>query len=261
VTKKRDSKLLQSLDRGLEVLEILGNSDGLLGVTEIANILGVDKATIYRILFTLRDRGYASQDEETRKYELGLKAIELGQKALYKLNLRTRAKPFLRELTRITGETALLVTLVNNRLVYIDKEESHALLMISAQIGGEAAPHCTATGKAFLAYLPDEKIDSFLSNFELRPHTANTIVTLPELKAHLRMVRELGYALDNEEYHPGVCCIAAPVFNHTGNIAASIGISGPAERLELDRIEEYKRVVIETGSKLSQSLGYSGKTV
>jgi DNA-binding IclR family transcriptional regulator len=74
------------------------------------------------------------------------------------------------------------------------------------------------------------------------------------------MVREQGYALDDEEYHPGVRCIAAPVFNHTGNIAASIGISGPAKRLELDRIEEHKRIVIEIANKLSQSLGYLGRT-
>lgn len=261
MAKTRDPKSIQSLDRGLEVLEILGNSDGLTGVTELANMLDVDKATIYRVLFTLRSRGYVDQDEETRKYEIGLKAIELGQKALRKLDLRTKVKPFLRELARATGETVLLVTLINDKLVYIDKEESSALLTISTQIGKEAAPHCTATGKAFLAYLPDEKIDRFLSNFELRPHTAKTIVTLPELKAHLRMVREQGYALDDEEYYTGVRCIAAPVLNHLGNVVASLGISGPAERLELDRIEEHKRVVMETASKLSQSLGYSGKTV
>jgi IclR family KDG regulon transcriptional repressor len=260
MAKTRDPKLIQSLDRGLEVLEILGNSDGLMGVTELADMLGVDKATAYRILFTLKSQGYVNQDEETRKYGLGLKAIKLGQKALRKLDLRTKAKPFLRELAQTTGETVLLVTLVNDKLVYIDKEESTALLTISAQIGREAVPHCTATGKAFVAYLPDEKIDSFLSNVGLRPHTARTIVTLPELKAHLQMVRRQGYALDDEEYHPGVRCIAAPVFNHMGNVVASIGISGPAKRLELDRIEEYKRIVVETASKLSQSLGYSGGT-
>jgi IclR family KDG regulon transcriptional repressor len=256
MTKKPKVRLIQSLDRALNILDILADRDGAVGLTELANEMGLDSSTVYRLVATLRAHGYAQQDETDKRYALGPKAIELGQKALAKFTLRSRGAPFVRELASKTGETAHLVTIVGGQAVYVDKRIGSGPLTISAQIGGLALPYCTATGKAIAAHLTEAELDRLLSETELRRLTERTIVDPEVLREHLRTVRAQGYAVDNEEYHPGIRCVGAPIFDHRGFVVGALGISASVATLVEEKMERCTAVLLDVAGRLSESMGY-----
>lgn len=252
----KKAKKLNSLDRGLEILEILAFTKKPMGVTELSEWLDVDKASIYRTLATLEAHNMVEQDPETKKYSLGLKLIELSGSLLNRLELRVRAKPFLKELCERTGESAHLTTFVNNSIVYIDKEETSGRISVKTEIGMEAPMHCTATGKAVAAFLPEEKIDELIRTKGLTPYTPKTITSPEMLKAHFARIREKGYALDDEEFDIGVRCIGAPVRNFKGKVIGSVGISGSIVTMTLENIQKHIPVVLEVSRKISSAIGY-----
>jgi IclR family KDG regulon transcriptional repressor len=253
---KPKRRLIQSLDRALNILEILADRDAPVALTELANEMGLDSSTVYRLVATLRAHGYAQQDDRDRRYSVGPKAIELGQKALSKFTLRSKGSPFVRELASKTGETAHLASMVGGQPIYVDKRVGSGPLSISAQIGVAALPYCTATGKAIAAYLPDAELDQLLGQTELRKLTEKTIPDVEALREHLKEVREQGYALDDEEYHPGIRCLAAPVFDHRGAVVGSIGISASVATLNGDKIAQCVTTLLDISKRLSDSMGY-----
>jgi IclR family KDG regulon transcriptional repressor len=256
MNKKPRARLIQSLDRALNILDVLADRDGSVGLTELASDMGLDSSTVYRLLATLRAHRYVQQDERDRRYSLGPKAIELGQKALGKFTLRSKGAPFVRELASKTGETAHLASMVGGHPVYVDKRVGSGPLTVSAQIGGFALPYCTATGKAIVAHLPDAELDRLLAETELRALTAKTITDVGVLKEHLKQVRTQGYALDDEEYHPGIRCLGVPIFDHSGLVVGSLGISASVSSLAGDRMTSCITTLKDVGRRLSSAMGY-----
>jgi IclR family KDG regulon transcriptional repressor len=256
MSKRPKVRLIQSLDRALRILGILADRDASIGLTELAQEMGLDSSTVYRLVATLRAHGYAQQDETDKRYSLGPTAIELGQKALAKFTLRSKGAPFVRELASRTGETAHLASLVGGQPIYVDKRVGSAPLTISAQIGGLALPYCTATGKAIAAYLDEAELDRLLAETELRKLTENTITDADVLREHLREVRARGYAVDDEEYHPGIRCIAVPIYDYRGFVVGSLGISASVARLVTEKMEACTAVLLDVGGRLSESMGY-----
>lgn len=254
------TKIIGSLDRGLHILEMLGSAAEPLGVTEIAGALKVDKSTAYRLLYTLQARGYVSQ-VETRKYQLGSKCIELGSLALKTIDMRMQARPFLEELAEQTGQTIHLAVLSSIEAIYVDRVQGSSVIAISTDIGMEAPGHCTASGKALFAHLSPEQLRQTYSGRELPQFTPRTITDLASLEAHLQVVREQGYAVDDEERYQGVRCVAAPIFDHRGQVVASISVSGPSSQIDLNRLEELKGVVAKAATQLSAKLGYTGEQI
>ena len=248
---------IQSLARGLDLLAMLTDADRPLGVTEIAQSFDLDKSTIYRLLSTLAIRGFVTQDPETRRYQPGLQILALSRKVIDRIELRSVAKPLLRHLQRETGESAHLALLADNRAVYIDREDSDASLNVQTEIGQEAPVHCTAIGKALIANLSRNDLDKFLENRELTRYTSRTIVTERELIPHLETVVERGYALDDEEFNPGVRCISSPIRDHRNKVVAAVGISGPSIRITLEKIPELAAIVMDTARKISRLIGQS----
>ena len=256
MTDSPKGRLIQSLDRALKILDVLADRDEPIGLTELARTMGLNSSTVYRLLYTLRVHGYARQGGRDRRYRLGPKAIELGQKALQKFTLLDKGRPFLRELAAKTEETATLVGLVGTSTVCVGKKERPGFLTFSPRIGAEAPPYCTATGKAVIANLPEAELQQLLDSIELRKLTVNTISHPGVLKEHLKLVREQGYAVDDEEYHPGVRCVAVPVFDHNGAVVGSVGISASATSLTLEKVEQITPAVMDIGRRLSRSMGY-----
>jgi len=259
IKTKKKVKKLNSLDRGMKILEILATTKRLMGVTELSEWLNVDKASAYRALATLEDHNFVEQDPVTKKYMLGLKLIELSGVLLSQLEVRTRSRPFLRELCKQTGESAHLTTFVNNTIVYIDREEAPGRISVKTEIGAEALFHCTATGKAVAAFLPEDKIYELIRVKGLTPFTPKTITSPEMLKAHFAMVREHGYAIDDEEFDIGVRCIGAPIRNFKGKVIGSVGISGSIITMTLERLEKYIPIVLETSKKISLIMGYKSE--
>jgi IclR family KDG regulon transcriptional repressor len=243
---------IQSLARGLKIMELMAASAEGVGVTELADQLGIDKSSVSRLVQTLANYGFAEQDSTSRRYRLGPQVVRLSRSLLTRMPLRDEAKPFLRELVDRTGECAHLAILAQDQALYIDQVESPASLRVTTGVGTLAPLHCTALGKCLLAFgnhlaLPDD----------LPRFTPRTITDLDTLRAHLEQTRRQGYAVDDEEYDYGVRCVAAPVRDYRGKVIGAIGISGPAGRMSLDRISEYARIVMEVSEGLSDRMSFN----
>ncbi len=246
---------IQSLANGLDILDILVEADRPQGVTELATKLDLDKSTVHRLLSTLASRSYIVQETATRRYLPSLKIVSHGRKIINDIQLRSVAKPFLKQLTQSTGESSNLAILAGVRVVYIDNEDSIASLNVQAEIGQVAPPHCTALGKALtIQYTPDE-IKNLYKEYELRRFTTRTITTIDELVTHLKIVKQQGFATDEEEYYFGVSCIAAPIYDHNNNVVAAVGISGPSIRMTSERIAELAPSVVRAAREISLKLG------
>jgi len=242
---------IQSLARGLKILDLLGRSREGVSNTELAAALGVDKGSASRLASTLARYGYAEKDTATRRYRLGPQVVSLGRSLLLGMPLREAARPFLRQLTERTGECSHLAVLMQGKALYIDQVESPATLRVNVQVGQTAPLHCTALGKILLAYSdlePPAPLEAF---------TPRTLTDPDRLAKHLAQVRQQGYAVDDEEYDPGVRCVAVPVHDLRGVVVGAIGISGPASRMSRERTAELAAAVVEIGRALSERLQFT----
>jgi IclR family transcriptional regulator, KDG regulon repressor len=239
---------IQSLARGLTILEILAQSPSGASVTEVADILGVDKGSASRLMSTLAKHGYTEKDPVTRRYTLGPQIIRLSGSLLSRNPVYASAKPFLKQLMERTGECAHLAILAQGKALYIDQVESPATLRVNARVGQMAPLHCTALGKILLAHSGSELPVS------LEAYTPKTITDPEALRQHLETVRQQGYALDNEEFDPCVCCIAVPVYDFSNQVAGAMGISGPATRITPERLPDLIATVVEIGKALSDRM-------
>ena len=241
---------IQSLAKGLKILNLLERSRQGMGTTEVAARLEIDKSSASRLLHTLANYGFVEQDETSSRYLLGPQLVTLGQHLLNRITLRDYARPSLHELVDKTGECAHLAILAQRQALYIDQVESTAALRVESEVGTLSPLYCTALGKVMLAFrdccIPDD----------LKPFTHRTVTDQGTLVAQLEQTRQRGYAIDDEEYNYGVRCVAAPVYDHRRELVGAIGISGPAARVTLERIDEFGTVVKDIASALSTRLGY-----
>jgi|YelNatPaOPRAMG01_1025707.scaffolds.fasta_scaffold01632_9 DNA-binding IclR family transcriptional regulator len=247
---------IQSLERALNIINILAYSEKPVGVTEIGKLLGIHKSTAYRLILTLRQFGYVEQDEETERYYLGLKPLELSNIILERLDIRKIAHPYLEELSGRVNETVHLAVREEDEIVYIDKVESKQAIRMYSRVGARAPLYCTALGKCLLAFGPQELIEKWIFKKELPPRTESTIKTGEELQKELMEIKRLGYALDREEFEQGVKCIGVPILNKSERAIAAISISIPAFRVTEEKIQDFIPILLETGEKISKRLKF-----
>jgi IclR family KDG regulon transcriptional repressor len=242
---------IQSLARGLRIMELMAASEDGVGVTELADDLGIDKSSASRLVQTLVNYGYAEQVTVSRRYRLGPQVVRLSRSLLTRMPLRDEAKPFLRQLVDRTGECAHLAILAQGQALYIDQVESPASLRVTTGVGTLAPLHCTALGKCLVAFNIDPAPPGELTAF-----TPRTITDRETLRIHLEQTRQRGYAVDDEEYDYGVRCVAAPVYDFRGKVVGAIGISGPAGRMSLDRIADFASIVMQASQALSDRMSF-----
>ena len=257
---KKPNQLVKSLDKALKILELVAKNNEPLGVTEISRETDLNKSTVYRILATLEYRGYISQNTHNEKYTTGIKLFEIGSQVIGDLDLREVVKPYLKELMGLTGETVHLGILDDGEVIYIEKVESPKTIRMYSKVGKRIYAHSTSLGKVLLAYSGEDKIDEIISRKGLPRQASNTITDPDNLKVHLEKVREQGYAVDDEENEEGIRCIAGPVFDHRGKIAAAFSISGPAIRITRAKVEEFSSLVKDYSIKMSKAMGYNNQT-
>lgn len=255
-THRRDR--VQSVDRALDVLEAIA-AGGELGVSEVAARTGLVVSTAHRLLASLADRGYVRQSSTHGRYRLGLKLLELasGQQA-QTAALCAAARPHLEHIQSVTRETTNLVILVGDRVVYVDQVAGRHSMRMFTELGSSALAHTTGSGKAMLAYQPAQTIATIYSRarepFErLTPRTHTTLASLDE---EFTRIRRRGYALDDEEHEEGVSCVAAPVFDGTGEAFAAISISAPTSRIVHADTSELGRLLRQQAAEVSAALGY-----
>lgn len=251
-------RLIQSIERAADVLEIFLTTNSELSVKEISEKVNLSKSTVHGIIKTLEHRGYLQQNPDDLKYRLGIKLFELGNFVGKHLDIRSIARPIIKDLVNELNETVHLVLLNRNEIIYIEKEDGPRTLTMYSHIGKRAPVHCTGVGKAILAYLSDQEVDRLLSIQNLQPFTEFTITDKEAIKNHLQSVRECGYAVDDEEIELGLKCIAAPIFNHQGNVIASISCAAPKIRLDEERLPKVIAGIQKAASEISKALGYKG---
>jgi len=247
--------MIQSLDRGLEILFILAEHKSR-GVTELANDLQVNKSTVFRLLETMENRGLVQQDEVTAKYRLGLGLLHISEGLVKNLDIMNISKPVLKQLMDSTKESAHLCTFTNDKVYVVDQVKSNYPMKVSAAIGHEEPIYCSSVGKCILAYLPEEKRNKILDEVQLIAYTEKTKTSKKALIQELEQIRQNGYALDDEELSVGVCCIAAPIYNHKGEVKNCIGISGPSARIRPENIDSYINKLKIAAHNISQSMGH-----
>lgn len=239
---------IQSLARGLKILDLLAQSETGLSIGEVAHELEIDKSSALRLLQTLSAYGFTEKDTLSFKYSLGFHMVSLSRAILHRMPLVEMARPYLKRLVDQTGECAHLGVLFKDQVLYVDQVESPATLRANAEVGQTAPLHCTALGKAILAFgdcpLPTE----------MRSFTKNTIIDPEMLQKNLKKIQEQGYAVDEEEFDIGVHCLAVPVFDFHKKLVGSIGISGPASRLSSHKLKDISQIVLEVGQGLSRRM-------
>lgn len=234
--------------------DIASASDGRKSLTQIANHLNVSKSTAHRYLTTLEGLGVVQRDER-ETYRLGLRLVELAGAVLADHDLRREAEPELEALAQSTKETAHLAVPSGNEVFYLAKVDSpHAIRMFS-RIGSRMPMHCTALGQSILAHLPEERVREVLSE-GLPRRTPNTITDPVALRANLELVRQRGFAIDEEENEAGVRCVGAPVFDLAGAVVGAISISGPTMRITPEVALAIAPAVMQAARAVSLRLGY-----
>jgi DNA-binding IclR family transcriptional regulator len=246
---------VQVLDRTIAVLQAVADSETDLAAAEIARQLRLHKSTVHRLLVVLEHYRLIKKGPEGT-YRLGTRLIELGESAIARLRLSDHAQLFLRELASQTGEGAHVTILSGTEMLSIAHVEGRWSLQSLTRTGQRTKVHCTAAGKAVLAFLSEEVCDEIIAKLPLVRHTRRTIVKPSAIKIELMRVREAGYAVDDEEFEEGLRCVGAPVFDHRGHVVASISTAAPVFRLRKDRLPEVARLVMVAARGLSEDLGY-----
>jgi DNA-binding IclR family transcriptional regulator len=250
-----EANLSQTVLKALDILECIAPAEQPLSAAEVAKLCNLSRPTAYRLICTLTTRGYATQDDATH-YRLGTQALSLSQNVLDSLDVPELAQPYLRHLSDVTNETAYLSILDDGEILYVGKAESSQSVRTHTKIGSRNMLHCTAMGKAILAFLSESDRGNLIERLELTANTPNTITDRAVLIEELASVRVQKFATDDEESEEGVRCVGAPIFDHTGLVFAAISVSGPAYRLSASRLIALSSLVMDTAKTISGRLGY-----
>lgn len=247
-----------SLRKGIDLLFLFTEAEPVLSLRDISSRLKLPKSTTYRFVSTLRDTGLLVQDPESRRYRLGARLLSLQPAIIRPVDLRTLAFPFLRDLMERSGETAHLTERRDSLGVIAEVVESPIMLRMAPKRGQTFPLHAGALCRAILAFLPPREVDRILQSGRLKRFTPDTPTTPVALRRALRDVRKAGYAVSHQELTVGACGISAPILGPDGWAIASMGISGPMQRLTEEKrkalVEPVRRAAAEVSVLVRQQL-------
>ncbi|MFC0435281.1 IclR family transcriptional regulator [Kutzneria buriramensis] len=240
---------VQSVERTFELLELMAEAGGEVALSQLAASSGLPLPTIHRIMRTLVGGGYVRQ-QPSRRYALGPRLIRLGETA--SRTLGAWARPYLAELTEVTGETSNMAVLDGDQVVYVAQAPSRHSMRMFTEVGRRVDAHCTAVGKAILAQLPDDTVAQVLARAQMKPQTERSITTVDAMRTELTSIREQGYAVDDGEQEIGVRCLAVAVPGSPSN--AAISISGPETRMSMIAVDEVVPLLIKAAKVLAREM-------
>jgi DNA-binding IclR family transcriptional regulator len=248
---------VQSLNRALDLLEAFPRLGPEIGLTRIASELGLSKATAYRLLSTLEERGYVERSSDSRGYRLGLRAFELGSYYQSQLQVRQMALPYLREMVAQTGEAAFLCVREGDQAVCVERVEGGMQVNVFAlRVGGHQPLHCGAAPRALLAGLDDDELRAYAERSGLPGITPRTITRLDELLEDVACTRRQGFVFSQDDVTVGIAAVGAPVFDHNGSVLASISLSGLTNRFAPERVSALGEITAAAAARLSRQFGY-----
>ncbi len=257
---KADRGSLKSMHKLMAVLDCFTRYDRSLTLNEISTRCGMPKTTVHRLVSSLREVKLLEQDRGRDRYRMGLRLFELGSVVLNNLDIYREARPLVERLISSTGEGSHLCVFDGTNMVSIEHVEpggpggSQVNWTTTLSI---SPAYCTGVGKAALAFQEDAVIDKII-RAGLLPFTPSTITDSDLLRKELKLTAKRGYSIDEGEHQFGVRCVAAPIYNSANRVFAAISVTGPKERLTLERVPSIAALVIATAGELSRQLGYDG---
>jgi IclR family acetate operon transcriptional repressor len=250
-TGKPAVRRVAAVERAIAILEALAAADGELGTNELARRTGVNASTVSRLLATLAANGYVTHMEESGRYRLGLRLVQLGNLVVAGLDLREAARPHLEELVRKTGETATLSVPGERDAITVDFVQSGSSVQSVATLGRPSVGHATAAGKVLLAFgdvpLPAGRLERF---------TPRTLTDPRRLAAEVERVRAEGWAEAAGERERDLNAIAAPSFGAEGRLAAILGVQGPEGRFDKRARRAAVNPLLRSALAVSEALGW-----
>lgn len=256
---KPSQNTIQSLDRALEVLETISTANGL-SLTELATRLDQSPATMYRVLSTLEAREVVEIDPLNQTWHIGPMAFRLGSAFLRRSSVAERSRPAMHALMMATGETSNLGVQKQGDVMFIGQVETHESIRAFFPPGTLSPMPASGIGKALLSRLSDDALDRFLKTYPMVRFTEKTITEPKALRAEMSVIRDRGYAFDDEEKTLGMRCVAAPILNIYGEAVAGLSVSGPTLRMPTDKIATLGALVRDAADKVSRGLGAPGET-
>ena len=245
------------LTKVIAIFDLLDSCPGGLPLRSIAKETRLNKSTTHRFLSHLEREGYLVRDGGG-SYLVGPRLARLGSGSAYQATVCRVSRPILEDLWRESGETVNLGVLHGKEVLYLDVLESPQSFRLVSRVGMHRPLHCTGLGKALLAWQPAEVRNALLANLPFSRVTSQSIVRMPQFRAELNRTVVRGYARDDGEAEPGARCVAAPVLDCSGFVAAGISVSGPAIRMSRTRILPIVRSLREAALRISRLLGYTG---
>ncbi len=237
----------------MRVLELLAKHDTLT-VSQTATHLGSNRASAHRFLATLRDLGYVEKNEENC-YRLTFRILELATTVVDRFDIRREARSYMQVLAKEFNETVNLGFWDGMEILHLDKIDSSEILRMDAPYWSKTPAYCTALGKAILANLPADELESYLDSVQFTPHGPNTILSTKDLRDELEKIAADGYAVDDEELTRDLRCVAAPIFDHTARVQYAMSISAPTIRMTMEKVELVQEHVKSVCQQLSKRLG------
>ncbi len=250
---------IQAVDRALMLVEAIAELGGEVSLTRLAARTGLNISTCHHLLATLLNRGFVTKIPGHRTYALGTRILHLGHACLRQVDLPRQAQPFVDRINQSTGETVHLAVLQGDSVVTLIKRDArHAVRVDTGGLGESKAAHATATGKAMLAWLPEDEIRRIVAARGMARFTPATVTDVAVLIEALRVVRRNGFALDREEFQPGVVCIGAAIRDHSGAVVGALAASAPSMRANEAHLARMRAEVIAAARALSAELGEPG---
>ncbi len=246
---------VKSAERVLEIFETLAGTPRGLNFTALQQSLGIPKSSLHALLDVLTARGYLELDPATRAYTVGLRLWESSQAYQRHHGLVSEALPVMEQIVTVINETTQLAVLDGLENVYLAKVDSSHPLRLQSEVGKRLPAYATGLGKTLLAHLDDADLALRLRDAPLRAYTPTTIIEVNALTAELRRLRRRGFGIDNQEYTPGLCCVAVPITDHYGQCVAAISISVPLTRASLDMLSEGLAQLAEGSIQIARRLG------
>ncbi len=254
------SQSVRAVERALDILLCFTRDEPARSLTQIAESINMSKTTVHRLLATLENRRFIARDRVTGLYRLGIRFIEMASLVHQDLELHRCAHPYLKHLLAEFGETVDLSILDGSQVIYLEVIESPRRLKLAAAVGQRLPAFFTASGKALMAYLPEEQVRKIIGE-NLAEHADRSPVSIPEALEELRRTAERGYAISEQEYEQGINAVAAPILDLNNYPLASIAIVGPSFRLTKDRLPALGESIRETTQLITKEIGLGALSV
>jgi IclR family pca regulon transcriptional regulator len=232
----RPRNFINSVEKGLSILSSFSSEKPVLSLTELAKANNMTLGTVHRYLLTLKELGYLTQDFEDKKYRLTTKIFSLGFSVLSSMDLKARVLPYMIQMTHEFDVTTQCSILEGTEIFYIERVRSSVLVNLDLAAGSRLPAYCTSMGKVLLAFLDQKESRKLIGKMKLISHTPHTIKDKGTLFQELKLIRQRGYAINNQELTLGLRGLAVPIFK-MGRVEAALGISFPYQQLEYDNIE------------------------